>query len=236
MQLVMNTLKQFIHSALILIFYARLNIFKSLIFIKYSKAQLRQDIFALSQLNYKKNGYFVEFGATDGIYFSNSYLLEKKYDWTGILSEPAKTWHEHLKNNRSAIIETNCVWKNSRETIEFFETEDPALSTVGIFNDKDNHATSRVKTKPYYVQTISLEEMLDKYSAPKEIDFLSIDTEGSELSILENFDFSKYQFRVICCEHNYTENRDKIYNLLKKNGYVRKNTFLSRFDDWYVKL
>ena len=53
----MNTLKQFIHSALILIFFTRLNIFKSLIFIKYSKAQLRQDIFALSQLNYKKNGY-----------------------------------------------------------------------------------------------------------------------------------------------------------------------------------
>jgi len=232
----MHMLKQFIHSSLILLFFARLNIIQSIFFIKYSKAQLRQDIFALSQLNYKKNGYFIEFGATDGVYFSNSYLLEKKYGWRGILSEPAHIWHKDLKINRSANIETNCVWKNSEDSLEFFETQDPALSTVGIYNSNDNHALSRTQTKPYYVQTISLIDMLKKYNAPKEIDFLSIDTEGSEFCILENFDFNKYSFKVICCEHNYTQNRKKIYDLLTNNGYKRKYTFLSRFDDWYVKL
>ena len=37
-----------------------------------SKSQLRQDLFVANLLNFKKNGYFVEFGATDGIEFSNS--------------------------------------------------------------------------------------------------------------------------------------------------------------------
>ena len=62
-----------------------------------SKAQLRQDLFVLSELEFKKNGYFVEFGATNGFDISNSYLLETKFNWKGIAAEPAKKWHHELK-------------------------------------------------------------------------------------------------------------------------------------------
>ena len=53
-------------------------------------SQLRQDLFVLNELDFKENGYFVEFGATDGIKLSNSYLLEKSFNWNGILAEPAR--------------------------------------------------------------------------------------------------------------------------------------------------
>lgn len=62
-----------------------------------SKAQLRQDLFALSYLDFKKNGYFVEFGATNGVDLSNTYLMEKEFGWNGILAEPAVVWHKDLK-------------------------------------------------------------------------------------------------------------------------------------------
>jgi hypothetical protein len=68
------------------------------------------------------------------------------------------------------------------------------------------------------------------------IDYLSIDTEGSEYEILANFDFSKHRFRVITCEHNYTQERDKIHTLLTEKGYLRKFEDVSQFDDWYVCL
>src|SRR5208282_3167640 len=42
-----------------------------------SRAQLRQDLFVLSELDFKKNGFFVEFGATNGLDLSNTYLLER---------------------------------------------------------------------------------------------------------------------------------------------------------------
>jgi hypothetical protein len=64
--------------------------------------------------------------------------------------------------------------------------------------------------------------MLNKYNAPKIIDFLSIDTEGSEFKILKNFNFEAYKFRVICIEHNYISKiRKKISMLLKKMAIDR---------------
>ena len=56
--------------------------------IKNTKSQINQDIFVLYTLNWKRNGFFVEFGATDGMDLSNTYLLEKDFGWRGILSEP----------------------------------------------------------------------------------------------------------------------------------------------------
>ena len=88
-----------------------------------SKSQLGQDLFTLSQLGFKRNGFFVEFGATNGIDFSNTYLMETKFDWKGILAEPAKLWHPSLNKNRSASIELDCVWKATGETLLFNEVK-----------------------------------------------------------------------------------------------------------------
>jgi hypothetical protein len=77
--------------------------------------------------------------------------------------------------------------------------------------------------------------LLDKYKAPRCIDYLSIDTEGSEYEILSNFDFERYQFRAITCEHNFQPAREKIYSLLTGKGYTRKFDKLSKFDDWYLR-
>jgi hypothetical protein len=79
-----------------------------------------------------------------------------------------------------------------------------------------------------------LNDLLLKYDAPKNMDYLSIDTEGSEFEILENFNFSKYSFKVITCEHSYEPKRDKIFELLTSKGYARVYEGLSKWDDWYI--
>ncbi len=207
---------------------------KALKYLPKSKSQLRQDLFVLSQLDFKINGYFVDFCATNGIDLSNTYLLEKEFHWTGILAEPAKCWHEALRKNRSADIETSCVWKDSGSTLLFNEVDGAEFSTIKDFSGSDLHANRRKHGREYEIRTISLIDLLEKYKAPQVIDYLSIDTEGSEFMILENFDFGKYQFRVITCEHNYTPMRDKIFELLTEHGYTRVSQKISGFDDWYV--
>ncbi|UZH55647.1 FkbM family methyltransferase [Salinimicrobium tongyeongense] len=209
------------------------NAYKYLSCKKLSRSQIRQDLFVLSELNFKKKGFFVEFGASDGISFSNSFLLEKEFGWEGILAEPAKCWHEALFKNRSSHIEKKCVWSYSGQEVEFNEVEKPSLSTIEGFGDNDYHQQSRKKRIRYKVETLSLMALLEKYEAPEIIDYLSIDTEGSELEILEHFDFNKYKFRIITVEHNYSPMRQKIFNLLSSKGYKRVHQEFSLFDDWY---
>lgn len=199
-----------------------------------STAQHRQDIFVLSQLHFKRGGFFVEFGATNGLDHSNTYLLEKEFGWNGILAEPALCWHDALRRNREVSVDTRCLWKESNQTISFYETDAADLSTIEIYREHDLHARRRAHGTRYDVPTVSLQDLLVHHKAPQLIDYLSIDTEGSEFEILNNFDFERHRFRIITCEHNFTPARDKIHRLLSKQGYTRALERLSKQDDWYV--
>ena len=127
------------------------------------------------------------------------------------------------------------MWKDSGSILSFNEVNIAVLSTINLLSDSDLHSETRKNGKTYDVETIALNDLLSKYDAPKIIDYLSIDTEGSEFEILNGFDFSKHSFRVITCEHNFTPMRKKIFDLLTKNGYERCYEEFSQFDDWYVK-
>jgi FkbM family methyltransferase len=200
-----------------------------------SHAQIRQDLFVLLQSGFKTGGYFVEFGATNGVRLSNTYLLEKKFGWKGILAEPGKVWHGELRANRRCHLDTRCVWSSSGGTVEFNETYERELSTISSYSDSDYHAVARESGRLYSVKTVSLTDLLETYGAPNEIDYLSVDTEGSEYEILENFDFDRYSFRVASVEHNFTPARQEIFELLSNHGYLRVHQEISQFDDWYVR-
>lgn len=201
-----------------------------------SKSQVNQDLFVLLETGFKKNGFFVEFGATNGIDLSNTYLLEKEFGWRGILAEPARVWHEQLRSNRQCNVEVSCVWGDSDSVLDFHEVKEPELSTIGRYESNSDWASKHRKNHTTYkVNTISLTDLLTRFEAPPVVDYLSIDTEGSEFEILKHFDFEKYQFRVITCEHNFMPIRQSIYELLTGHGYQRKFIGLSKWDDWYVR-
>jgi FkbM family methyltransferase len=196
------------------------------------KAQLGQDLFALFETSWKRDGYFVEFGATDGIQLSNTYLLEKDFGWKGILAEPATVWHQQLLRNRSASIDLDCVWKETGSELQFTVTPEAEYSTLVGFAGSDSH--SRRDGSMQTVRTVSLNDLLKRYNAPSNIDYLSVDTEGSEYDILSHFDFDRYTVSVITCEHNFSVNRERVHDLLAGHGFVRSFEGLSRWDDWYV--
>lgn len=201
-----------------------------------SHAQLFQDLLVLFLLKDKRHGFFVEFGATNGRDLSNTFLLEAHFDWKGILAEPAKCWHAALKANRKAAIDTRFVWSETGAQLAFKETEIAEFSTLDNLVDTDFNKGDRAKGVTYSVETISLNELLKNHNAPREIDYLSIDTEGSELAILQAFDFADFDIKIMTVEHNFVEpNRQEIFKLLSSKGFVRLFDRLSKFDDWYVK-
>jgi FkbM family methyltransferase len=190
-----------------------------------SCAQRFQDLLVLFLLNEKRNGYFVEFGALDGITFSNTALLERDYEWRGILAEPAKRFHQILQQNRTCAIDHRCVW-TKRDAVLFQEAEEGTSSVTSAPSGRGER---------YMVETVSLSDLLGEHSAPKKIDYLSIDTEGSEFTILSSFFPTHYDIRVITIEHNFAPQRERIYNLLTAHGYKRTFAEFSKWDDWYLR-
>ena len=203
--------------------------------LRQSKSQLGQDILALSVTGVDSPGFFVEFGAADGVALSNSHILEKQFGWSGILCEPSKSWHQALKRNRNCTIDTRCVYSASGQKISFSENYLGELSAITQYAEPNSHGLLKRTTSSYEVDTISLQDLLLSHGAPKYIEFLSIDTEGSEFEILKNFDFQSYRFGAICVEHNFADTREKINDLLLANGYQQVHADLSDFDDWYIQ-
>jgi FkbM family methyltransferase len=192
-----------------------------------SRSQLGQDFFALLANRFKEEGFFVEFGACEGIEFSNTYLLEKEYGWSGILSEPNQAYHAALKENRVASIDHRAVSGKSGQTRDFL-----AAGVNGSFYELRNMGRWGRLNPSYTVATVSLFDLLREHGAPARVDFLSIDTEGSEYEILRGFDFSSTRFSTIAIELN--QNESEITSLLSSHGYLRVLSSQSRWDGWFI--
>ena len=197
---------------------------------KKSKSQIGADIFVLNKLNFRRNGFFIECGAGDGVHLSNSLLLEEEFGWSGILVEPNKRFHENLVRARKSILDKRLLSSTSGQFVEFTEFHIGELSGV---TDVLDQSFERVKDK-YMVESVSLQELLANQNAPKEIDYFSLDVEGYEFEILKDFDFSTHIFRTLSIEHNFLKTRKEIFDLLTANGYYRIHEDVSKFDDFYV--
>ncbi len=200
-----------------------------------SSSQHFQDLWVAYELRSMRGGFFVEFGAANGRRISNSYYLEKTFGWTGILAEPARVWYPALRANRKGAIDERCVWKESGQKVIFNQAPVSLHSTIHDYSDGDGNAHTREGGTHYEVETVSLIDLLRFWNAPRRIHYLSLDTEGSELDILEAFDFSAYDVALITVEQTRAY-KGRIAELLASKGYAQKFEAFSRNDGWYVKI
>jgi FkbM family methyltransferase len=198
-----------------------------------SYSQLGQDTKVVAHYDGKKNGFFVEIGASDGIELSNTYLLETLYEWKGICAEPIPSRYEKLVVNRpNSMCYQEAVYDKSGSVVTFDIANEYDLLS-GITDNIDCYKTTVDANKTsIQIQTLSLVDLLDKSHAPSFIEYLSLDTEGSEYDILKTFDFSKYTFGLIDVEHNFVEpRRHNIMSLLTANDYIYLGP--NNWDDMY---
>lgn len=195
-----------------------------------SASQLGQDLVALAASGFRRDGYFVEVGACDGYSLSNTLWLEREFEWKGILVEPSRAWSSELLASRAAVVDRRLV-SNKRKRVRFRETLDPHFSGT-MSRPISRKAIPQIRS--YKVLGVTLDEVLKKYGAPSEIDFLSIDTEGSEIEVLQGLDFRNYSFNFICVEHNWDARQEKTFRILRQNGYQRVMVSFSRWDSWWV--
>lgn len=169
-------------------------------------SQLCQDLWVLTQLGHKRGGVFVDIGAHDGIHFSNTYILEKGFGWTGVCVEPHPETYCDLRLNRECECLNCAAWSETGKVLQFNQhPEHPMLS--GLL---ESGATK--------VETLSLNGICQDLGP---IDYLSLDTEGSEIEILSTFDVERFKPTCMTIEHNGNgEALSWLINWLTKHGYL----------------
>jgi len=196
--------------------------------------QLFQDLWVLYETEQQSSGYFVEFGAVDGFAHSNTLLLERQFGWRGILAEANPSMAKALEKNRIASVDTRCVWRKSDEFVELLVTPDPEFSTlIGLAQSDQHFTTERMSGEMHRVRTVSLADLLEQHDAPRVIDYMSVDTEGSEYEILSAFPFGSRTIRLLSVEHNHRPIERDLDRLMATHGYERRFPELSDWDAWY---
>jgi FkbM family methyltransferase len=174
------------------------------------------------------SGFFVDVGAYDGVQTSNSYALEKN-GWKGICIEA-----EFGAFARCTAVR-NCMCINRAVT--------NYSGIIGFGHDSIGGNNQ--------VHCDTLQGILRYCNAPKEIDYLSMDIEGHELTVLEAFPFDEFSFKLITIEHNLycdgPQKKNALYDLLTRHGYRRVIEdvkcldtnpiyFNQPYEDWYSKI
>lgn len=195
---------------------------------EHTKSQCGQDLWVLEKIN-KQHGYFIEAGALDGIYLSNTYMFETQFNWSGICCEPDEDNFRKLVTNRRCNTNNNVLYNSTGEEIVFYQCYTLG-GTKDDFEQEVNptaqwRVEKRLEGKQIIRETITLTDLLQKYDAPTHIDYISLDTEGSEYKILQGLDFEKYTVTIFSIEHNTNQRADggeyvnKIKKMLGPHGY-----------------
>jgi len=198
------------------------------------KSQNLQDLIALDLFGFKRKGVFIEAGACDGILNSNTFLLEKNYEWTGLLVEPISEYYIQLEQNRDVITSNVAISEVNNKQLDFLITANKDLSTLKGYEDSDYHSENRKNYNIKKVSTKTLGQLIIENLQNIEIDFLSLDTEGSEFDIIKSLDILNHRINVICVEHNFNTNRDLIHNHLLENNYKKLHFPFLQIDDFYL--
>lgn len=188
-------------------------------------SQLGQDKFIDEYFQEKKEGIFVDIGAHDGIRFSNTYFFEKYRGWTGLCVEPGPKEFKNLCLNRPNSINVNACVSNYNGSSMYNYIEGYSMMLSGLIENYDSNHKQRIKNEIEKYEgkftiisseVYALQYLLEKHNILK-IDYCSIDTEGSELKILESIDFEKSKIQILNLENNYKDER--INQILSKNSY-----------------
>jgi len=200
-------------------------------------SQYDQDKFADIYFKRKRNGFFLDIGANDGISFSNTFFFEKERGWSGICIEPIPEVFNQLNNIRKSINYNVCI-SEEEGVVNFRRVHGVHEMLSGILEFMTPDHIKRINeecdsTKGRFediqLKSRNINSILESHNISK-IDFLSIDTEGAEFTIIKTINFDKIQIIFLSVENN--DSSEEIRKYLKSKGY-KYIPFIT--DDFFIK-
>ena len=186
----------------------------------YSQPETEQDQWVLHTLHSRRNGTFLEIGAYDGIYHSNTLTLEQSFDWTGWLIEAVSRYATQAQQVRRTKVVNVAVGPDSRSRQFYVGNQWSGLKDFTRPNLIQGHLDHH--NPVVAVPTVPLQTILSELHVPPVIDYLSIDVEGAEYPILESYFKNRppAMFRCMTIEvGRYADDLDRLRSLLEPLGY-----------------
>ncbi len=191
------------------------------------KSQSSQDLF-LDRWVFRglEAGTFVDIGAHDGVTFSNSWFFEKTRHWQGACVEPNPAVTKRLAVNRSCRIIPCCVAAVPGR-VEFLQLSGFSEMLSGIVGAYDPEHKRRVddelrrhggSSEVITLEARSFDQIVSEcgYS---EIEYVSIDTEGSEDAILSSISFDRALIHALTIECNYEAAKSEMVGFMGEKGF-----------------
>ncbi|XP_045034687.1 uncharacterized protein LOC116933298 isoform X1 [Daphnia magna] len=182
-------------------------------------------------LRNQTNGFFIECGGYDGEYLSNTLFMERVLNWTGLLVEAdRKAFDQLATRNRKAFIAPICLSTKPYPMQVLYDATNTLLSSI-IENKQrlsrngeknPNQGSSNNETENVYkIQCFPLYSILVAIGRT-EIDYFSLDVEGSEFKILKTIPWHKVDIKTLTVEWDHTpEGEAAISHLMQKNKFVK---------------
>lgn len=165
-----------------------------------SYSQDGEDVVLRSMLGERPGGFYIDIGALHPTRFSNTKLF---YDagWQGINIEPSPRGCETFSQQRQRDINLNLGVSSASGTLQFYAFDEPALNTFDKVRAETLEKTTRYRIRERMnVKVSRLDEIITEYAPNKYIDFMNIDVEHHEMSVLESNDWEKYRPEVLLVE------------------------------------
>lgn len=176
----------------------------------------------------KQDGFFIELGANNGLLQSNTAFLEKNRNWRGILIEPNAKNFEFCKINRpnSTCYNYACVPQDFTDEFIYGDFGLPPNDNNSLMSSINGLRLNSKKCDILKVPVSTLTNILDKQTIPK-IDFLSLDVEGYEYSVLQGLDLNKYKPAYMLIEIYKVD-----FNVIKTYLEDRNYKLISNFSNY----
>ena len=200
-------------------------------------SQIGQSQYVDKLLKGRRNGVFLECGASNGESMSNSLFFEMHRNWTGILIEANPVRQKFLiKKNRNAFVVRSCLSVTRKpQTAKYAMPGNVGggLSSNLNSNDISNFRRwSKLRVFPeVYMQCFPLTSILDALGIHR-IDYMSLDVEGAEIDILNTVNWTKLTVDVFTIEYNRSLSKlNKLRALFEKTGLYKELRLLGSGQD-----
>ncbi len=182
----------------------------------------------------KQKGFYIDIGANDPEHLSNT---KRFYDigWEGINIEPNPLCIQKFNIEREKDINLNVGIGNQRGEMKFYELTYSSLSSFDKEMALYNSQRFNVKIeKEYFVKVIKLFDVFNTYVKDKEVDFVSIDTEGYEMEVLKSNDWQIFRPKLILIETGLAHTEIHDFLIKEKYAPVLHNGLNSLFVDQLI--